>query len=62
MNISSNRGGREDKLSKLPEVTESNIVLHFIPISSPIPYSDPNLDNPINPYSYLNPNNPIPYS
>ena len=58
MNISSNHGGHEDKL---PEVAESNIVLPSIPISSPIPDSNSNLNNQIH-YSYLNPNNPIPYS
>ena len=58
MNISSNHGGHEDKL---PEATESNIVLPSIPISYPIPDSNSNLNNQI-PYSYLNPNNPIPYS
>ena len=58
MNISSNHKGNEDKLL---EVAESNIVLPSIPISSPIPDSNSNLNNQI-PYSYLNPNNPIPYS
>ena len=53
MNISSNLGGHEDKL---PEVVESNIVLPSIPISSPIPYSNSNLNNPI-PYSHSNLNN-----
>ena len=58
MNISNNHGDHEDKL---PEATESTIVLPSIPISSPISYSNSNLNNPI-PYSYLNSNNPIPYS